>query len=92
MITGGMTQDSYPRWSPDGGTIYFTSDQDGAIGIFARRLHPATKQPLGPVFCVYRFVKPSLRMSPRAMWISVARDKIVFSLEERSGNIWMLRP
>ena len=92
MITGGMTQDSYPRWSPDGATIYFTSDQDGAIGIFARRLHPATKQPLGPAFSVYRFVKPSLRMSPRAMWISVARDKIVFSLEERSGNIWMLRP
>ena len=92
MLTDGSAQESYPRWSPDGNLIYFTSDREGAIGIFARRLDPATKQPLGPPFRVFRFVKPALRMSSRAMWIAVARDKIVFSLEESSGNIWMLRP
>ncbi|MBY0502272.1 MAG: serine/threonine-protein kinase [Bryobacteraceae bacterium] len=92
LLTDGTAQESYPRWSPDGSLIYFTSDREGPIGIFALRLDPVTKRPQGPAFSVYRFQKPSLRMNPRAMWISVARDKIVFSLEETSGNIWMLQP
>jgi Tol biopolymer transport system component len=90
-LTDGSSNDAYPRWSPDGNTIYFTSDRDGLIALFAQRLNPETKRLTGPPTAIFRFGKPSLRMSPTAMWISVAADRIAFSLEELKGNIWMLQ-
>jgi hypothetical protein len=91
FLTDGSATDAYPRWSPDGNTIYFTSDQSGAMTLFAQRLDPASRRPAGRPAALYRIAKPSLRLSPVAMWISVAQDRIVFSLEEVKGNIWMLQ-
>jgi Tol biopolymer transport system component len=90
-LTDGSSNDVYPRWSPDCNTIYFSSDREGLIALFAQRLNPQTKHPAGRPTAIYRFGKPSLRMNPAAMWISVAADRIAFSLEELKGNIWMLQ-
>jgi Tol biopolymer transport system component len=82
-----------PRWSPDGNLLYFTSEQDGYACIWAERLDPATKRPRGEPFAVQHFHSTALRMvepyfsSP----IALAFDKIVLSLESRSGGIWMLK-
>ena len=91
FLTDGKSQDQYPRWSPDGNTIYFVSDRDGHIAILSQRLDPQTKHPLGKPASLYVF-SSSLRFPENMLWISVAQDKIVFSLEERTGSIWMLRP
>jgi hypothetical protein len=56
------------------------------------RLDPVTKKPHGNLFAVQHFHTPSQSMtapSPRYP-VAIGRDKIVVSLEERSGGIWML--
>ncbi len=82
-----------PCWSPDGNMLYFSSEQDGYACIWAARLDPATKQPRGEPFAVQHFHAGSLRMVAPSLSepIALAFDKIVLSLENRSGGLWMLK-
>ncbi len=81
-----------PRWSPDGGLLYFTSDRDGYTCLWAMRVDPRTKHPEGKLFPVRHFHSPSLalfapsRSRPR---IPLTRDRVIVSLRQRSGGIWM---
>src|SRR5262249_16778597 len=38
-----------PRWSPDGRLLYFVSNRDGYMCLYAQPLDPGTKKPLGDV-------------------------------------------
>jgi Tol biopolymer transport system component len=92
-ITDGQAMDRYGSWSPDGALLYFLSEREGFRCIWAQRLDPATKRPVGAAFPVQHFhtARRSLATigDPGAMGMSVAMDKIVFSMVERTGNIWM---
>ncbi len=91
-ITDGKSWEDKPRWSPDGNLIYFTSDRDGFRCIWAQRVD-ATKHPLGPPFPVYHSHKARQSLTNVGLFpldISVARDRIVFNMGERIGNIWMM--
>ncbi len=83
----------HPRWSPDGGLLYYQSTRDGFRCIWAQRLDRDTKRPVGEPFGVYH--SHSARRSigniagPQHVWLSVA-DKMVFSMREITGNIWMM--
>jgi Tol biopolymer transport system component/DNA-binding winged helix-turn-helix (wHTH) protein len=82
-----------PRWSPDGNTLYFISHRDGFRCVWGQRLNPATKHPVAPPFPIHHFHKS--RLSPMnvglaLMEIDVAKDAIVMSLGELTGNIWRL--
>jgi dipeptidyl aminopeptidase/acylaminoacyl peptidase len=80
-----------PRWSPDGRLLYFTSDRDGFSCVWAQRLD-ANKRPVGdpfPVMHLHNVLRSYARLGGLQFEISVARDKLVFSLEEVRGNIWM---
>ena len=90
-ITEGEPVDK-PRWSPGGSWIYFISHRDGFRCLWAQRLEPSTKRPMGLPTDIYHFhsVRRSLLSVGLAFAeISVARDKIVFPLGELTGNIWM---
>ncbi len=91
-VTDGQHQDGFPRWSPDGHLLYYFSNRDGAACLWAQRLHPQTKQPAGPPFAAAHFhdVRRSLANVP-VPWFAMAvvPDRIVLSLSERTGNIWM---
>ena len=82
-----------PRWSPDGKLIYYTSDVDGFRCIWARRLDPETKRPIGPPLEIYH--SHSIRRSlmnagiPLFQELSLTADKLFFNLGETTGNIWM---
>lgn len=79
-----------PRWSPRGAMLYYVSDRDGFVCIWARRLDPATKKPVGEPKVVMHF--HSGRTSAGTVYapeLSVAEDKLVFNLREGSGNIWL---
>jgi serine/threonine protein kinase len=82
-----------PRWSPDGNMLYFSSEQDGYACLWAERLDPATKHPRGEPFAIQHFHAASLRMVAPSFSdpIALAFDKIVLSLESRSGGLWMLK-
>ena len=91
-ITDGQSRDDKPRWSPDGGLVYYTSERDGFRCIWAQRVDSAGKRPQGDPFAVYHFHSARRSMMNVPFYpldISVARDKVVFNLSERTSNIWM---
>jgi hypothetical protein len=92
-ITDGQAMDRYASWSPDGNLLYFLSERDGFRCIWAQRVDSATKHPSGTAFPVHHFhtSRRSLMTlgDPLYTGFSVAVDKLVFSMTERTGNIWM---
>jgi len=93
-ITSGDAWDDKPRWSPDGNLMYFTSLRDGFHCLWAQRLRPDTKEPMGPAFHVQHFHSARLSMSNAGfvgLETAAARDKLFINLGELSGNIWTTR-
>jgi Tol biopolymer transport system component/predicted Ser/Thr protein kinase len=92
-ITDGKGMDRYADWSSDGRLLYFLSERDGFRCIWAQRLDPATKHPSGEAFPVRHFhtSRRSLMATADPVYtgMSVAAGKIVFSMVEQTGNIWM---
>jgi Tol biopolymer transport system component len=92
-ITDGKGMDRYADWSPDGKMLYFLSERDGFRCIWAQRLDPATKHPSGDAFPIKHFHTSRRSLltipDPVGTGMSVAADKIVFSMIEQTGNIWM---
>jgi hypothetical protein len=74
--------------------MYFTSEIDGFRCISAQRVDPGTKRPQGPPIPIYHSHharRSLLNVGLDPLKISVARDRIVFTMGERSGNIWMAK-
>lgn len=82
-----------PRWSPDGSTLYYLTDQDGftnvrRIGMGLNGLQPGTIETV--------YVGRSGRAAPHhlsrpAHGMGVAEDSVVINLPDLTGNIWLLR-
>ena len=90
-VTDGTHTDSWPAWSADGSLLYFSSDREGPTCIWARRFDARTGRPAGEAFPAIHLHGPQ-RMRSNMRHLSAARGKLVFSLEERTGNIFMLKP
>ena len=73
-------------WSPDGTLVYGVSDHDGFNCIWAQRLDRATKRPVGSPLPIFHSHGARLTVG---LWISLGREKMVFDMAERTGNIWM---
>jgi serine/threonine protein kinase len=85
--------DDLPRWSPDGNLVYFVSERDGFRCVWAQRLD-TRKHPTGhaiPVFHAHEARRSMATVGIGDLGLSVARDKVVFNLSERTGNIWTVR-
>jgi Tol biopolymer transport system component len=94
LLTEKATLSNSARWSPDGNLVYFVSGRDGFACIWAQPLD-RVKKPVGPPFEVYPLHSARRSMKsvpPHILEISVARDKLVFPLNERTGNIWLAEP
>jgi eukaryotic-like serine/threonine-protein kinase len=78
------------EWSPDGKLIYTVSGRDGFSCIWEQRLDAVTKRPVGALFPVFHAhnARISLANQPE-VYLSIGRDKILFNMAERTGNIWM---
>lgn len=75
----------------NGNTVYFISTRDRFRCIWAQHLD-AGKHPLGPaipVFHAHEARRSLLNVGVGDLQLSVARDKLVFNMSERSGNIWL---
>ena len=91
-LTDGQFFDFGPQWSPNGNVVYFISDRDGFRCLWALRLNPVTKHAADKPFPVAHFHearRSAMELRAADLNLSVARDKAVFVLSERTGNIWM---
>ncbi len=92
-ITAGQSMDRLAAWSTDGDLLYFVSEADGFRCIAARKLDRATRKPAGPIFFVHHSHSPRRSMmnfvNVNMARLGIARDRILFSLAERTGNLWM---
>jgi Tol biopolymer transport system component len=94
QLTSGEYYDDHQQFSPDGNTMYFTSSREGFTCMWALRLDPKTKRPLGAPFPIQHFhgsqrIYSGISYS-NDMEVSVARDKIVTNLDEFHSDIWMM--
>jgi eukaryotic-like serine/threonine-protein kinase len=92
-VTNGAGLDRNAAWSPDGSLLYFISERDGFRCIWAQRLEPGSKRPSGPAFPAAHFHSArrslSLLGDVGAIGLSAAPNRLVFSLGEVTGNIWL---
>jgi len=86
-----------PTWSPDGSILYFVSDRDGFRCLWAQRLNPASKRPVSRPFAVRHFhqlrhsLLQTISSPPEAVGLSVTRDRLYFSVDDMTGNIWIAK-
>jgi Tol biopolymer transport system component/DNA-binding winged helix-turn-helix (wHTH) protein len=91
-LTDGKQWDDKPRWSADGKTIYFISERGGFLNVWGLRFDPVKGAVHGEPFRVTSFNRPSL-MIPKdisLVSLSVAQDRLVVTLAQTSGSIWLL--
>jgi serine/threonine protein kinase len=86
-----IVQDEPSIWSPDGKLVYQRSNRDGYLCIWAQRLDAASKRPVGPPIAVFHShnARLSLTNQTEGRFFDVAGGTLVFSMGERTGNIWM---
>ena len=91
-VSDGQQRDDKPEFSADGNTVYFTSTRDGYLCIWAQKLDPITKHPLGPPIGYEHFHTSAghdASINQAGSDLSVARDKILINLPEIHSAIWM---
>lgn len=93
-ITDGSAMDREGAWSPDGTLLYFQSDRDGFRCIWVQRVDQRTKRPIGRMSPLLHFhsARRSLMNLAATTPLAIASDKLVFSLGEITGNVWMIEP
>jgi len=91
-ITDGRHWDDKPRWSPDGRTIYFVSGPGGFFNIWGIRFDPDVGKAVGQPFQISKFDSPRLMIlrSIPFVGISFTQNKLVVTMAEESGSIWVL--
>jgi len=87
-VTDGGRYEDQPRWSPGGKLLYFISARDGSNCIWAQRLDPVSKRPVGEAFAVYHFHDNQRKFDS----FTSAHDRIVFARGEQTGSIWLVQP
>jgi hypothetical protein len=91
-LTAGDAIAIMPTWSPDGGLIYYLTDRDGSFCIWAQRIDRASGRPSGNPFAVWHFHEAHRSMAGIPLplrGLAIAGDRIVTTLVESTGNIWM---
>jgi Tol biopolymer transport system component len=92
IVADEQSYNDAPRWSLDGNLIYYLADRDGSRCLWAQRLEPTTKKPEGEPFVVHHFHGHQRSLSsvhPNWADLTLGRDKVVFNMAERRGNIWV---
>ena len=70
--------------------IYSVSNRDGFTCIWAQRLDALTKRPVGMPFPVFHAHNARNSLANQGeVYLSFGRDKMLFNMAERTGNIWM---
>jgi eukaryotic-like serine/threonine-protein kinase len=91
-VTPPEAVSNMPTWSLDSGMVYYLSDRDGRLCLWAQHIDRNSGHPAGDAFPVWHFHEA--RRSPMGIALPVrglalTRDRIVLNLSESTGNLWM---
>jgi Tol biopolymer transport system component/DNA-binding winged helix-turn-helix (wHTH) protein len=91
LLEGGQWDDK-PRWSPDGNMIYFVSDRSGSFNVWGTHFDAIKGKAVGKPFPVTAFTTPVLMLPAPidVVDLSITQDRLVLTLEDLSGSIWIL--
>ena len=82
-----------PAWSPEGTFLYYLSESEGPCSIWALKLDPKTKRPVGDSRVVFRPGKRFNLNVPRGNGtVGVGRDKLAVWGGKGTGNVYMAAP
>jgi Tol biopolymer transport system component len=90
-VTDGSSNDTAPHWSPDGKRLYFFSDRDGFRCIWSVAFRNGPAGTVTPVRHFHASVRNLSGVPVGRLQLGVARDRLVFTLCEPSGNIYLAR-
>jgi hypothetical protein len=94
-VSNGEQLDREPRWSADGGLIYFLSERDGSRCIWAQKLDKRTKKPAGEPFAVFHAHSARLNLNTGSdtgvHGLSIVHGQILVTMVERTGDLWLAR-
>ena len=91
-ITESNHWDNKPRWSPDGRSIYYLSGRNGFFNVWGIHFDPVKGKPEGDPFQVTNFDSPKRMVADvmPAVGLSLTEDKLIVTVAQRSGSIWIL--
>lgn len=79
-----------PWWSPNGQILYFLSDAGGKVNVWAQRLTPGDKKPVGKPFVIYSPPEGRFTVSAgSAFGPAVGPASLIFQIVETNTNIWL---
>ena len=83
--------DGHSRWSPDGSTLYYSSNKDGFVCLWAQPLDPDSKQPKGPQKHIFGTHDPDRPL--RWGWpLGLSANRFYYRVLESRANIWLAEP
>ena len=74
--------------------LYYLSNRDGGFCVWAQRIDRQTGHPLGDAVGVWHFHearRSTMRMPLPARSVGVARNRLVVSVGEGAGNVWLAK-
>ena len=89
-VTDGKTMENKPEWSPNGRWVYYVSDRDGFLCVWARAFDPRARAAKGEPIGVLHLHTSEKSMQPinaSDFDITVARDKLLLNAVEYRANI-----
>lgn len=91
-ITDGKQWADKPRWSVDGKIIYFVSRRAGFFNVWGIHFDPLRGAAIGSAFAVTSLDSPRVGMPQHlpSVDVSLNQDHLVLTIEEVSGNLWVL--
>jgi Tol biopolymer transport system component/predicted Ser/Thr protein kinase len=79
------------RWSPDSRLLYYLSEKDDFVCLWAQPLDPGSAEAAGEPFAVVHAHDSAMKMSvprKRGYTLSVGRGRLIFNAGEMSGEIY----
>ena len=92
-VTAPDSWADWPRWSPDGRTIYFVAGINSSfLNVWGIRFNPVEGKPLGEPFRVSGYDSPSHMISVQLARTEMAltANRLAIPILDISGSVWML--
>jgi serine/threonine protein kinase/Tol biopolymer transport system component len=87
-VTDDSALDDWPVWSGNGRTLYFTSNRGGLVNVWATGFDAQQGRAVGSPDRVTTLRNPMF--TPMVGNLRIARDRLMMTLTETSGHIWMI--